>query len=82
MRWVHSQRHPFEHYRANDEYAQECHCHASTYAYAEPLDIYVCVQERAAITPKVKAFMNYLTEYLEVRWPMEGTLIAEADHRC
>ncbi|ATE77104.1 MULTISPECIES: LysR family transcriptional regulator [Pseudomonas] len=52
------------------------HRHASTYAYAEPLDIYVCVQERAAITPKVKAFMHYLTEHLEMRWPMENTFTA------
>lgn len=52
------------------------HRHASTYAYAEPLDIYVCVQERAAITPKVKAFMSYLTECLEMRWPVNNTFTA------
>lgn len=57
------------------------HRHAETYAYAEPLDIYACVQERAAITPKVKAFMNYLTEYLERRWPIEDSLAADTDHR-
>jgi DNA-binding transcriptional LysR family regulator len=47
---------------------------AAAYAYAEPLDIYVCIQERDAITPKVKAFMNYLTECLETRWPADNAL--------
>jgi DNA-binding transcriptional LysR family regulator len=41
----------------------------STLASAEPLAIYACVQERAAITPKVKAFMDYLLEHLQARWP-------------
>ena len=35
----------------------------------EPLDIYVCVQDRSAMTPKVKAFIDYLSAHLEQRWP-------------
>lgn len=53
------------------------HRDAAAYAYAEPLDIYACVQERAALTPKVKAFMSYLAEYLETRWPMDAGDIEE-----
>ncbi|MBJ2258581.1 LysR family transcriptional regulator [Pseudomonas psychrophila] len=56
--------------------------HESTESYAEPLDIYACVQNRAAMTPKVKAFIGYLTEHLEQRWikdnmmtePLTGSL--------
>lgn len=36
----------------------------------EPMDIYACVQERAAMTPKVKAFVEYLTVHLAARWPV------------
>jgi len=43
--------------------------HSTTESYTEPLDIYACVQDRAAMTPKVKAFIRYLTEHLETRWP-------------
>lgn len=39
-------------------------------AVIEPMEIYACVQERAAMTPKVRAFVDYLTEYLAGRWPM------------
>lgn len=42
-------------------------------AVAEPMEIYACVQERAALTPKVKAFIDYLLEHLAARWPMENT---------
>ncbi|RBC01495.1 LysR family transcriptional regulator [Pseudomonas sp. MWU12-2115] len=42
------------------------------HAYVEPMDIYACVQERAAMTPKVRAFMDYLTEHLNRRWPMQA----------
>ncbi|MDX9674223.1 MULTISPECIES: LysR family transcriptional regulator [unclassified Pseudomonas] len=42
--------------------------------YGEPMEIYACVQERAALTPKVRAFMEYLTEHLKTRWPMENAL--------
>ncbi|WP_338802271.1 LysR family transcriptional regulator [Pseudomonas sp. RSB 5.4] len=44
------------------------------HAYVEPMDIYACVQERAAMTPKVRAFMDYLTEHLKRRWPIEDAL--------
>ncbi|MFW9078737.1 LysR family transcriptional regulator [Pseudomonas sp. P2757] len=42
---------------------------ASTYAHAEPLDIYACVQDREAMTPKARAFIDYLIERLQTRWP-------------
>jgi DNA-binding transcriptional LysR family regulator len=41
-------------------------------AVIEPMDIYACVQERAAMTPKVKAFLDYLSAHLATRWPMEN----------
>jgi DNA-binding transcriptional LysR family regulator len=47
---------------------------AENQAYGEPMEIYACVQERAALTPKVRAFMEYLTEHLKTRWPMENAL--------
>lgn len=46
------------------------------HGFVERMDIYACVQERAAITPKVKAFMDYLIEHLKVRWPQEDALAA------
>lgn len=46
--------------------------HESTESYAEPLDIYACVQDRAAMTPKVKAFIEYLAEHLKMRWPKDN----------
>lgn len=42
---------------------------ASTSAHAEPLDIYACVQNREAMTPKVRAFIDYLVERLQTEWP-------------
>ncbi|WP_426204225.1 LysR family transcriptional regulator [Pseudomonas sp. TWP3-1] len=42
---------------------------ASTYAHVEPLDIYACVQDREAMTPKARAFIDYLIERLQTRWP-------------
>ncbi|RDL14788.1 LysR family transcriptional regulator [Pseudomonas jessenii] len=45
--------------------------HGAQHAVVEPMEIYACVQERAAMTPKVKAFMDYLIEHLTLRWPME-----------
>jgi DNA-binding transcriptional LysR family regulator len=36
------------------------------------MDIYACVQERAAMTPKVKAFLDYLSAHLATRWPLEN----------
>lgn len=41
----------------------------STFASAAPLEIYACVQERAAMTSKVKAFTEFLQEFLHNRWP-------------
>lgn len=43
----------------------------AAHAVVEPMEIYACVQERAAMTGKVKAFMDYLIEHLAARWPME-----------
>ncbi|WP_336354646.1 LysR family transcriptional regulator [Pseudomonas granadensis] len=40
-------------------------------AVTEPMDIYACVQERAAMTPKVRAFLAYLTQQLAARWPKD-----------
>lgn len=37
----------------------------------EPMEIFACVQERAAMTAKVRAFIEYLTEHLKQRWPMD-----------
>lgn len=45
------------------------HSHAPAESFAEPLDIYACVQHRAAMTPKVQAFLAYLSEHLGKRWP-------------
>ncbi|WP_025111588.1 LysR family transcriptional regulator [Pseudomonas sp. H1h] len=45
-------------------------------AYGEPMEIFACVQERAALTPKVRAFVDYLTEHLKRRWPDENALAA------
>ena len=50
------------------------HRPSETHAYVEPMDIYACVQERAALTPKVRAFMDYLTEHLKKRWPLDHPL--------
>ena len=43
----------------------------ATHTVVEPMEIYACVQERAAMTPKVRAFIDYLTEHLKQRWPMD-----------
>lgn len=44
----------------------------AAHSVVEPMDIYACVQERAAMTPKVKAFLDYLMAHLATRWPMEN----------
>ena len=36
----------------------------ATHSVVEPMDIYACVQERSAMTPKVKAFVDYLAAQL------------------
>ena len=43
----------------------------TTHAVVEPMEIFACVQERAAMTAKVRAFIEYLTEHLKQRWPMD-----------
>lgn len=43
----------------------------ATDAVVEPMEIFACVQERAAMTAKVRAFTEYLTEHLKQRWPMD-----------
>ena len=43
----------------------------ATHAVVEPMEIFACVQERAAMTAKVRAFIEYLTEHLKQRWPMD-----------
>ncbi|MDD1002766.1 LysR family transcriptional regulator [Pseudomonas sp. TNT2022 ID642] len=42
------------------------------HSVVQPMDIYACVQERAAMTPKVKAFLDYLGAHLATRWPMKN----------
>jgi DNA-binding transcriptional LysR family regulator len=44
-------------------------------AVVEPMDIYACVQERAAMTPKVKAFLDYLSADLIARWPTTNVFV-------
>jgi DNA-binding transcriptional LysR family regulator len=46
-------------------------CDDATHAVVEPMEIFACVQERAAMTAKVRAFIEYLTEHLKQRWPMD-----------
>jgi len=49
------------------EYSQP----AQAYAQTEPMDIYLCVGDRFAMTPKVRVFMDYLKENLGQLWPRE-----------
>lgn len=42
------------------------------YAQTEPMDIYVCLADRFAMTPKVRAFMDYLQEHLGDDWQVRG----------
>ena len=37
-------------------------------AVSEPMDIYLCVGHRKDVTPKVRAFMDFLTERLPREW--------------
>ncbi|PWB32831.1 LysR family transcriptional regulator [Pseudomonas sp. SDI] len=41
------------------------------YAQTEPMDIYLCVADRFALTPKVRVFMDYVQEQLEGVWPSQ-----------
>lgn len=38
------------------------------YAQTEPMDVYLCLADRFAMTPKVRAFMDYLQEQLGSEW--------------
>ncbi|WP_422416233.1 LysR family transcriptional regulator [Pseudomonas sp. GZD-222] len=49
------------------EYSQP----AQAYAQTEPMDIYLCVADRFAMTPKVRVFMDYLRENLGQLWSSE-----------
>ncbi|MFK8328931.1 LysR family transcriptional regulator [Pseudomonas sp. BJa5] len=51
------------------EYSQP----SQAYAQTEPMDIYLCVADRFAMSPKVRAFMDYLQENLAKAWPCEPT---------
>lgn len=46
------------------EYSQP----TQAYAQTEPMDIYLCVADRFAMTPKVRVFMDYLRENLGQLW--------------
>ncbi|MCK2182431.1 LysR family transcriptional regulator [Halomonas getboli] len=41
---------------------------SGTRAVSEPMEIYLCVDDRLALTPKVNAFMDYLVEHLPAAW--------------
>ena len=56
------------------------HSHETSESSAEPLDIYACVQDRAAMTGKVKAFMDYLTEHLDKNWVNDINVTALPDN--
>lgn len=49
------------------EYSQS----TQAYAQTEPMDIYLCVADRFAMTPKVRVFMDYLRENLGQLWSSE-----------
>ena len=42
------------------------------YAQTEPMDIYLCVADRFALTPKVRAFMTYVQEALGEAWSVQA----------
>ncbi|MDR2306057.1 MAG: LysR family transcriptional regulator [Paucimonas sp.] len=42
------------------------------YAQAEPMDIYLCLADRYAMTTKVRAFMDYLQQCLGERWRVQA----------
>ncbi|WP_166215983.1 LysR family transcriptional regulator [Pseudomonas atagonensis] len=52
-------------------------CQSTAQTYFEPMEIYACVQDRAAMTPKVKAFVAFLAEHLRKRWPLDDGLPIE-----
>lgn len=42
------------------------------YAQTEPMDIYLCVADRFALTPKVRAFMGFLRDALGDSWQIQA----------
>lgn len=42
------------------------------YAQTEPMDVYVCLADRFAMTPKVRAFMDYVQECLGADWQVSA----------
>ena len=44
-------------------------------AEVEPLDIYLCVRDRHQLTPKMRAFMDYLVDALPKEWQPTGKAI-------
>ncbi|MNH43615.1 hypothetical protein D3C79_1055640 [compost metagenome] len=42
------------------------------YAQAEPMDIYLCLADRFAMTAKVRAFTDYLRECLGDSWQVQA----------
>ncbi|QXH48188.1 LysR family transcriptional regulator [Pseudomonas xanthosomatis] len=45
---------------------------AEAYARTEPMDIYLCLADRFAMTAKVRAFTDYLQQALGGRWPVQA----------
>nr|WP_314490773.1 LysR family transcriptional regulator [uncultured Pseudomonas sp.] len=42
------------------------------YAQTEPMDIYLCVADRSAMTQKVRLLLEYLQRHLAPRWPIQA----------
>ena len=42
------------------------------YAQAEPMDIYLCLADRFAMTAQVRAFTDYLRECLGDSWQVQA----------
>lgn len=45
---------------------------AQAYAQTEPMDVYLCLADRHAMTTKVRAFMAYLQDCLGDSWPVQA----------
>ncbi|MFJ3076198.1 LysR family transcriptional regulator [Pseudomonas sp. NPDC087029] len=50
------------------EYSEQ----GQAYAQTEPMDIYLCLADRFALTPKTRAFMDYLHEALGETWQVQA----------
>ncbi len=42
------------------------------YAVAEPLDVYISLRDRHELTPKVRAFIDFLVEAIPIEWRVKG----------